>query len=155
MKHLLILSMLVVLAFVVIGCNSPTGNGTPNGSGNVDFELTGTSWKLTGIVDSETGSLTELEPRDCEECYTLTFDTDTTISSYSSVNEMSGDYSVDYETKSISILKFGGTKINERGDGNLWWRIFIPIETFSFIENELRLYYTENRKQKYLLFSRN
>jgi len=40
--------------------------------------LKGTKWKLAGIVDTETGVLKVLEPKDCVECYTLTFDMDST-----------------------------------------------------------------------------
>jgi hypothetical protein len=42
------------------------------------IKLQGRKWKLAGMVDSETGVLTQLEPKDCTECYTLTFDTDST-----------------------------------------------------------------------------
>ncbi|MCL2098264.1 MAG: hypothetical protein FWH23_05840 [Bacteroidales bacterium] len=45
--------------------------------------LEGTKWKLAGIVNTETGVLKELEPVDCEHCYTLTFDTDYTATSRS------------------------------------------------------------------------
>ena len=47
-----------------------------------DFEeptetfLNGTKWKLVGIVDIETGDIRELQPKDCEYCYTLTFYSD-------------------------------------------------------------------------------
>jgi len=40
--------------------------------------LAGTKWKLAGIVDTDTGILKVLEPKDCAECYTFTFDTDST-----------------------------------------------------------------------------
>jgi hypothetical protein len=48
--------------------------------------LKGTKWKLAGIVDA-TGKLTELEPKDCEQCYTLEFDTDSTAWLQSVSNE--------------------------------------------------------------------
>jgi len=38
--------------------------------------LTGTKWKLEGIYDSYSKELKILEPKDCEECFTLTFITD-------------------------------------------------------------------------------
>jgi hypothetical protein len=38
--------------------------------------LAGTRWKLTGLVGAVTGEVQELEPKDCAECYTLTFETD-------------------------------------------------------------------------------
>ena len=33
-------------------------------------------WKLTGILNTQTGILTKLEPQNCEECYTLTIGED-------------------------------------------------------------------------------
>ncbi|MDR3269482.1 MAG: hypothetical protein LBT83_10520 [Tannerella sp.] len=39
--------------------------------------LEGTEWILAGIVDVATGEVTEPEPKDCAECYTLLFDKDT------------------------------------------------------------------------------
>jgi hypothetical protein len=41
--------------------------------------LTGTTWKLNGIVNAKTGELKNLEPTDCEACYTIAFDTDYTF----------------------------------------------------------------------------
>jgi len=45
--------------------------------------LNGTTWKLEGIVDVKTDVLKLLEPEDCDECYTITFDTDTTFTAVS------------------------------------------------------------------------
>ena len=45
--------------------------------------LRGTKWKLEGIVDTQTGELIELEPKNCDECYTLSFWGDFVISSKS------------------------------------------------------------------------
>jgi hypothetical protein len=44
--------------------------------------LRGTKWKLAGIVDTKTETLKELEPKDCEDCYTLTFLTDKIATGY-------------------------------------------------------------------------
>ena len=114
--------------------------------------LQGTEWKLIGIVDVEVDNLTELEPKDCEKCYTLTFDTDSTFLTFSSVNELGGGYIADYENYSFQIIYFGGTKIGEIGDGELYVKPFenMTLQSFSLTENELRLYY--NNKKKYLLF---
>ena len=49
----------------------------PGGNTNEkEKSLKDTRWKLAGIVNAETGVLTELEPNDCEWCYTLVFDFD-------------------------------------------------------------------------------
>ena len=50
--------------------------------------LQGTKWKLEGIVDTQTGILTELEPNDCDECYSFTFNTDSTATGRSTSNEL-------------------------------------------------------------------
>jgi hypothetical protein len=114
--------------------------------------LKGTKWKLAGIVDTETGVLKVLEPEDCEKCYTLTFDTDTTVSTYSSFNELGGGYIVDYIKRSFQITNFGGTKAGELGDGGLYVGPFWnrTVQSFFYKKSELRLYYDENRN--YLLY---
>jgi hypothetical protein len=41
--------------------------------------LEGTHWKLAGVVDASTGEMKKLDLEDCANCYTLTFDTDSSI----------------------------------------------------------------------------
>ena len=53
-----------------------------------EISLKGTKWKLAGIVDTETGDLKELEPKDCDECYTFTFDTDSTAIGWITSNDL-------------------------------------------------------------------
>ena len=45
-----------------------------------EISLIGTKWKLSGLVYNKTGEIKELKPVDCEDCYTLWFDTDSTVS---------------------------------------------------------------------------
>ena len=112
--------------------------------------LNGTKWKLAGIVENETDSLSVLEPTDCGECYTLVFDTDNTFSTFSSTNELMGNYIVDYETYSIHIINFGGTKLGEIGDGELYYNIWHIVQSFSLEKNKLKLYYED---KKYMLYN--
>jgi hypothetical protein len=114
--------------------------------------LIGTKWKLAGIGSLDKIALQELEPKDCDKCYTLTFDTDSTFSTFSSTNTLQGIYRANYGTQTIQISDFGGTKINEFGDGVLYVNPFWEksIQSFSLQGNELRLYYNENKN--YLLF---
>lgn len=51
-----------MLFFAVVSCET-------------DTPLEGTKWRLVGIVDPRTGILRELEPKDCEKCFTITFET--------------------------------------------------------------------------------
>ena len=115
---------------------------------NQTLSLEGTSWKLSGIVDIETGALKILEPQDCEECYTLTFEADNTFSAFSSANKLRGNYNAEYKTYIIHVANFGGTKLAERGDGGLWWDIIPSVKSFSLKKDELKLYFNN----KYLLF---
>jgi len=152
MRKISLAALSAMLAFALIGCNLwPTSNVTPGDSGNDDLRLTGVSWKLVGTVDAETGSLREFEPENCDWCYRLTFDTDTSLSGRSSVNSIYGTYVVDYATGSFNITGLGGTAVGAIwSDERLWYDILYKIETFSLQENELRLYYDGNKN--YLLF---
>ncbi|MDR2145631.1 MAG: hypothetical protein LBE91_04115 [Tannerella sp.] len=63
----------------------PVEDNTPS-EVDTSIHLAGTQWKLVGLVDHETGDLQEFEPKDCDDCYTLVFDTDTTAQGKSYVN---------------------------------------------------------------------
>jgi len=70
MKSIKLFLYTVFCTLICLACKS-NENGTIS-------SLKGTKWKLEGIVDAGTGVLKELEPIDCEDCYTLTFDTNYT-----------------------------------------------------------------------------
>ncbi|MDR0295788.1 MAG: hypothetical protein LBH91_06370 [Prevotellaceae bacterium] len=137
-----------VLLLIVAGCFTSCEKG------NVQL-LEGTRWKLIGIVDVQTGDLIELEPINCNEYYTLTFDTGSTFQTFSSVNELQGIYKADYTNQTIQIVNFGGTKMGELGDGNLYADPFgeMAIQSFSLQGSELKLYY--NDKKNYLKYKKN
>jgi len=114
--------------------------------------LRGTEWKLEGIVDVQTGELKVLEPKDCEECYTLNFETDSTFRGYTSINRLHGLFVVNYEDFSFQILDIFSTFAGESKDGWLFLNPFWnkSIHSFFIKENELKLYY--ERSRKYFLF---
>jgi len=70
-RQVSILSLICVWTLLSCFCQNKNEAELPT-------SLKGTKWKLAGIVDDETGVLQVLEPKECEECYTLTFDTDST-----------------------------------------------------------------------------
>ena len=111
--------------------------------------LKGTTWKLSGFMDVETGNLKVAKPND-PRCYILTFDTDSTFSGISSTNEISGGYCIDYEKSTLNITRYGGTKINELFDGKLFVNSFLSVQSFSLSGAELKLYY--NNGENYLLY---
>jgi hypothetical protein len=108
--------------------------------------LKGTKWKLAGIVNTETGVLRELDPKDCEKCFTLTFDTDKNLVGTTVSNEFMGTY--DNARSKIHIS--AKTRVLEHGEGEFYFRTLASVQSFSYMENELRLFY--NDKKNYLLF---
>ena len=154
---LMFVALLLMIAGGFYSCGMNDGNNTmPDGV--IAYGQDGTplskdsKWKSVGVVDVETGVMTILEPTDCEKCYTLTFETDHTFSTNSSSNDLGGKYIINNSTHNFRVLSFGGTKINEIGNGNLYVTPFWDksIQSFSLQKNELRLYY--NDKKSYILF---
>jgi len=143
-----------------------------------EASLTGTSWKLVGAVDSptgnvktKTGDMKVFKPQNCsdlrtewgenwygpscdshvERCYTLSFDTNNRITGYASAHDICIDYNIDYEKNKIHIHSIGGTKAGEWfDDGDLFRGILLIVQSFSFTNRELRLYFNDNKN--YLLF---
>lgn len=117
-----------------------------------EINLQGTKWKLIGIVETEI--LIELEPKDCAECYTLTFDTNDTFEGRTTSNIIMGNYEIDYNTQTLRFTNIGGTEVGEVGDGYKYAEILWKIQSFILKKDVhpsmLYLYYNENRN--YLLF---
>jgi hypothetical protein len=127
-----------------------TSNEQPNSDeSDTNRSLQDTNWKLAGIVDSETNTLKELKPDDCDRCYTLHFDTDSTLTGRSSVNDLFANYEIDFDLSSIQI-KLARTKIYEPVDGELYVERLMAIQSFSVTDKELKLYYGE--QGNYLLY---
>jgi len=146
------ISLLVVFTVLTLnglGCTSVYNN-----------DLEGTSWKLVGVVDNESG-LKELEPKDCKKCYTLIFESGyqlshgetVNLSGWTSTNEFCGRYNeekTEHGTYSISITIVFTTEVGELGDGYLYCESFETIKSYARRGNILKLYYNGNKN--YLLF---
>jgi len=135
-RKIAVSGIICMLLFTVISCDS-SKESSP---------LKGTSWKLVGIVDTETGILREFERKDCEKCFTLTFEPlhrfgyTFNFSAHCLANEIWGRYTADYKTGRIVVTKFGGTRVYVGGDAHLFYRALHFMHTFVLTENELRLY---------------
>lgn len=68
--------VLCFLLFVAFGCGNKSLEINSDDD-NRPTNLEGTVWKLAGYVDAQ-GALKEFTPKDCDECYSLWFDTDYT-----------------------------------------------------------------------------
>jgi hypothetical protein len=118
-----------------------------------DVSLKGTTWKLVGFADVETGTLRKAVPEDCKRCYTITFNTDSTCYGHGFSNPIDyGIYKVDYEMSKIKIIYVVVTKVVPYFDENLFVETVNMVQYFSMQEDELKLYY--NNKKNYLLFNK-
>jgi heat shock protein HslJ/predicted nucleic-acid-binding Zn-ribbon protein len=142
---MLFLSVILLLSF---GCTNigdlPKSDNDLNET--QDVPLAGTRWKLSGIFDVQNKSLKVLNPADCEECYTVNFDTDSTATGKSSSNLILVD--LFGKGKLIGIA----TEMGETGDGYLFCDAIGLLTSYSCNENELKFFYTESGKEYYLLY---
>ena len=115
--------------------------------------LNGTKWKLAGIQSWDKSSYYVLQPFDCERCYTLEFDTDSTFTGRATVNSFFGVYDADYASNN---MKFEVLIMSEAYDSTpsallfekMVWKI--SVGSFYLQENELRLYHADSKE--YLIF---
>jgi uncharacterized repeat protein (TIGR02543 family) len=125
-----------------------------------EINLQGTKWKLIGIVDVQSGNLTELEPKDCDECFTLIFDTDDTFSGRTVNNIMWGEYEIDYNRHTLRATDFAVSEALDTRDGELYSQIlggyfFRKIQSFTVRDTHpriLHLYY--NNGENYLKYKK-
>jgi hypothetical protein len=168
MKKLLsLLVAVVILPLILAGCDDDSKEpvGPNNGqSGSQEREvssrlsLTGTTWKLYGVVDVATGLMAPPPapipvPEDNSgRSYSLEFREDSTFSTFSSVNEYGGTYYVEEFSDNeviykIHIENFWGTKVGAvepwGGDDRWWMNSFKTIKNFTLQENELKLFYND------------
>ena len=108
-----------------------------------EISLKGTSWKLVGIVDAETGDLTELEPKNCEECFTLTFETDH-IATVRSINKNTLKLDLLNLTPDAMMDDRLWLESDENGQtyntGDLFRRAIILTESYEVSSEELKFY---------------
>ena len=159
-------AILLLLAGVTAGCGTRTGISgdeenqfaeVNNGDDGQPTSLEGTKWKLIGIVDVQTGVLTEFEPKDCEECYTIIFD-DTSNSFWGKAVKIecfSSCYIIDYTLLTIQFpLGIQRPDAEDIYDGEVFLEIlmhkFQELGQFELKNTELKLYYYD--KNNYLLF---
>jgi len=128
------------------------------GVNNYMISLSNTSWKLIGIVDTKAGTLQELEPKDCEKCYTLTFDDiyDAFFAKAVEIGCFSSCYNVDYPLSIIQLCDLERPDAEDIYDGEIFMNIlmfkFQKTGRFHIRDTELKLYY--NDESNYLLFKK-
>jgi len=107
-----------------------------------EITLQDTKWKLIGTVDSQ-GNIKVLEPRICEECYTLTINSDyiTTVRCISSTLFLD---MLNLEPVFIIDEMLRMERYEEDGilyeDYDVFYRAIMATESYSKTQNELRLH---------------
>jgi hypothetical protein len=151
----LCLLLLLMFTFIAAGCKEPTPLHSLQ-SDNSAFlttqqtttdaidNLAGTKWKLTGIVNILTDELTTLEPRDCEQCYTLTFITDSMAKGLSVVCKLGLDLSL--------LGSYNIEGISEPADGDIFCDALYSQNVKSYTVTTTELRFINNVDNYYLLF---
>lgn len=144
MKNLIkILFLCGIIIFMAFSCDDDEKPINP---------LIGT-WKCIGFGTTESNEIRELEPKNCNECYILTFKKDGTIEGYTSTNEAVGEFEINLSTKELQIINFSGiTEINELFDGKEYIETISNVNSYNTNSNDtLLLYY--NHQNLYLIFN--
>ena len=133
--------------------------------------LRGTKWKLAGLVETPTGDLKELEPKECEKCYMLEFWGDSICSAHSIWARQNLDLSnLNWVIDPTKPWSWGGPPLfaeqwcedsfNPEWNGecityedSYLFRCGIAYtESYELISNELKLFFVYQEKNYYLLF---
>ena len=138
---------------VVYAINASQVDSITFQDGTLPESLINTKWKLTGIVDAKTGVVTELEPKECKDCYTLSFGTDYTAIAHS----------IEFPTP-LDLMNLGNSELPDQWsyyreyyqyeryeEGAEFRKAILTIEYCTAMENELRLHYSD--KKSYLRFA--
>ena len=129
----------------------------------LETPLANTKWKLVGIVDAETGKLTELEPQNCNECYRLEFDKEPVYFCYpdhdmpssmyfAQAVELSfwGCYNINHTLSTLQFIGVERPDMEDIYDGEFYYEIMLNVHAFELKGSELKLHY--NDKKKYLMY---
>ena len=140
---------------VVYGINASQVDSVTFQDGTLPKSLINTKWKLNGIVNAKTGAVTELEPKECRDCYTLSFGTDYTaiahgIEYYSVPLELANlrDYEIPNEWTFYPKEYYDGKAYIE---GVEFCKAVLATKNCTVADGELRLYYGD--KMSYLRFA--
>ncbi|MDR1526532.1 MAG: hypothetical protein LBS46_02540, partial [Dysgonamonadaceae bacterium] len=143
MKTLKYLLFAVLALSISMACSEDVVSGTD--ISDDETGLTGTKWQLAAFIDVQTRESIEPEPKDCNRCYTLEFDSDTTATGKSALNTL--HFIVTPSTIEMSLM----TEIGDSHYGNvdLYYEALQTLDTYECNKDELKIYYAE--KKKYLL----
>ena len=106
--------------------------------------LEGTKWKLAGIIDVKTGALKVLDPKDCEKCYTFSFDTDSTASGITIANHLL------VRLRPVLYFNIATEALDcHESDCALFYEAIKSMVCYKSDKNGLKFYFDEQRKYLY------
>jgi hypothetical protein len=132
---------------VLFSCNKDDNAKTP-----VPEHLEGTAWKLKGILDVRTGILKELEPKNCEECYTMNFLSDSMAGGHSVANGIAFCFSQDCISKKEIAFAMTAVGDNHIGDVQLFYDALKSVDSYSYNLEKGELMLSCNNNKNYLLY---
>lgn len=152
-KSFLLLMTTCLIACTISGCSKeneiviPSENWIslseiPENDSFALLPLLSTKWKLVGFADEEQKIFKYAEPS-TENTYLLVFKENGELTGTTSANEMFGEYKV--KNSEVNITNWGGGKISEVHDGNMYRESFLHIYYYRINSKGLILYYTENK----------
>jgi hypothetical protein len=137
------LCMIVMSLFIMsTGC---ADNEKENGNGIVS--LKDTKWRMAGFVDTQTGKMTEAVPpeSECDKCYTLAFDTDSTASGYSIINI------IGLGLKPVLWMRVATEALDiNNGTVDMFYEAMKSVESCAVENNAMKIFYDDNKN--YLLY---
>jgi hypothetical protein len=139
MKILKFLLFTLLAVSMVTACSE---NDTPQEK----RELTGTKWKLAALVDVQTRESVKPEPKECNQCYTLEFKSDTTATGKSVLNTLHFIVT----PSNIDMILMTEIWDGENNNVALFYDALLTLDTYEYSKDELKIYY--DKKNKYLLY---
>jgi hypothetical protein len=148
------LCIVLTALFMTASCEKPRTEPDPDPDptepATIIVNLTDTKWKLVEFVQVSEGTTKIPESIFKRDPYWITFNCDSTITGYASINKLSGDYQMDTLVSTIRIDIGIITYALEHPDGDLYIERLNLVSSFELIELSLKLYYNET---DYLLFN--
>ena len=138
---IILFTVIAILLLIGVG-------GCENESTDNDVKSIIGTWKLEGFGNTSNKSFKDANPKDCEECFVITFNVDNTFTGKTTTNTLWSKYILS-DNKLSFPNGISTTKIYETGDGAKFTESLRFVSQYSFEKSKLRLFYSET---EYLLF---